>query len=324
MDSLSKILLAYGSRALGKPRPVRERHWPSDAGRCLRGLVYQWRGEKAETPDGRMFFVFDDGSLHHQAVVKHLEEAGIQITMKEAPIRDKERNISGKLDALIKLNSHYYVLEIKSINRYGFDEVLRTGPHEEHVLQLQLYLYYVQNLFKIDARQGIILYKNKDTSKFMDFPIDYDKSYVNKFFDQMQVIEKHLKDNTLPERPYQRDDWHCSYCDYKMVCWRGVPQEKPVEITDEDLVQLLGELVFAKDQRKEFEEKEGLLTERIKQTLKERGFSQGTIGSYLVKLEEMSMKRLNQKKLAEALGDKLDEFYEEKTYPKLTIKEFEG
>jgi len=321
MDSLKRVLINYGYKKLDEPRRARERHWPSDAGKCLRALVYQWRGETPKTPDGRRFFVFSDGNLHHQAIIKQLEEAGITVTMKEAPLRDKERNISGKMDALIKMDNNYYVLEIKSISHMGFDEVMRTGAREEHVLQLQLYLHYVQNIFKINARQGIILYKNKNTSDFADFPIDYDETYVQGFFNQLKQIEEHLKVNTLPERSYERKDWHCSYCDYRETCWAGIPAKKIVEIKDEELINLLGEFIFAKEQRKDFEEKEGLLSERLKMVLQGRGFSEGTIGSYLVKLEEISQRRLNTKKLAEVLGDKINEYYEEKTYPKLTIKE---
>lgn len=323
MESLSRVLINYGYQKLGEARPPRVRHWPSDAGKCLRALVYQWRGEKVKSPDGRMFFIFRDGELHHQAIVKQLEEAGINVTMKEAPLRDKERNISGKLDALIKINSNYYVLEIKTINRYGFDEICREGPREEHVLQLQLYLHYVQNIFKIEARQGIILYKNKDTSRFVDFPIDYDESYAQNFFNQMKVIEQHIANNTLPERPYERTDWHCQYCDYELVCWHGAVEKKITEITDEELTRLIGELIFVKEQRKDFEEKEDKLVEQVKQTLQNRGLAESRLGSYLIKLEETIQRRLNQKKLAEVLGDKINEFYEEKTFPKLTIKELE-
>ncbi|MBI4833636.1 MAG: Dna2/Cas4 domain-containing protein [Planctomycetes bacterium] len=324
MESLSKILINYGYQELAKPKYPRVRHWPSDAGKCLRALVYQWRGEKIKSPNGRLFFIFADGNLHHELIVKQLEEAGVTVTMKEAPLRDTERNISGKLDALIKMDNNYYVLEIKSISRRGFDEVMRLGAKEEHVLQLQLYLYYVQNIFKINAKQGIILYKNKDTSHFADFPIDYDETYVQGFFNQLKVLETHVKEQSLPDRPYERDDWHCSYCDYRETCWAGIPARQIEEIKDEELVTLLGELLFAKEQRKDFEEKEELLNERVKQILKDRGFTEGNLGSYRVKFEEMVMRRLNQKKLAEQLGeDKLREFYEEKSYPKLTIKELE-
>ena len=137
-------------------------------------------------------------------------------------------------------------------------------------------------------------------------------------------MEKHVKDKTFPDRPYERDDWHCSYCDYSKTCWAGMPEKKVEQIKDEELVNLMGELIFAKEQRKEFQEKEGLLNERLKQILKDRGFKEGNIGAYKVKLEEMVMRRLNQKRLKEELGDdKLKDFYEEKSYSKLTIKEID-
>lgn len=324
MVNLSSILINYGQEVLRKPRLPKERHWPSDAGKCIRALVYQWRGEVAKQPDGRLFFIFNDGELHHKALLEQLERAGIAIHMKEAPLRDPGLNISGKMDALIKMDGHYYVLEIKSINRYGFEEVKRDGPKEEHIIQLQLYLYYVQNLFKIETKCGIILYKCKDTSRFADFLIDYNENMVQDFFGKLKVIENHLACHTLPDRPYESTSWQCRYCEYHDICWMSAPaSEKIVEITEEALTNLIGELIWVKEQRREYEQKEEILTEEVKKMMEQKHIDKGTIESYLIELKETKMRRLDQKALIEGLGEEqLKPYYRETIARRLNIKEF--
>ncbi|MFA5794180.1 MAG: CRISPR-associated protein Cas4 [Candidatus Brocadiia bacterium] len=319
---IAELLKKYAKDKMSsRPPHPKEKHWPSDAAKCLRALVYQWRGEKALPTNPRLFFIFADGDMHHKAIVQQLSDAGVEVTMREAPLRDPKLNISGKLDALIKLDGRYYVLEIKSINRWGFEEVIRDGPKEEHVIQLQLYLYFVQNIFRIEAKSGILLYKNKDTSSFYDFDIPFDERVVNDFLDRLKQVESYIANNTLPDRPYPRTDWHCNYCDYREVCWLGVPEKGTVEITDEELVRAISELIFVKGQRKEFETKEDDLIEIVKEQLRKKQITEARLGSYMINLKESSMRRLDQNKLKEFLKEKLDEFYSETKMERLDIKE---
>lgn len=305
-----------------RPRYPKERHWPSDVAKCLRALVYQWRGEEGVAPDARMFFVFADGDMHHKAIVQQLEDSGqAQVIMKEAPLRDKEHNISGKLDALLKLNNHHYVLEIKSINRYGFDEIMRDGPKEDHVIQLQLYLHFVQNIYKIETKQGFVLYKCKDTARFYDFLIDYNVNVVNDFFAKLKLVEEHLAKKTLPERPYEITDWHCRYCDYKRICWAGAQGKKVADLSQEEMAKILGDLLDVKEKRKTLEEQEDYLTETIKQQMEQKEITVGEIGDYMVELKETIQKRLDIKKVEEHFKEQLEQFYKTTTSKRLNIKE---
>jgi CRISPR-associated protein Cas4 len=319
---LAELFKKYAKdKIASRPPYPKEKHWPSDVAKCLRALVYQWRGEKAMPTNPRLFFVFADGDMHHKTIVQQLKDAGVEITMQEAPLRDPKLNISGKLDALIKLNGHYYVLEIKSINRWGFDEITRDGPKEEHVIQLQLYLYFVQNIFKIETKSGILLYKNKDTSSFYDFEIPFDEKVVQDFFGRLKLVEEHLAKGSLPDRPYEKTDWHCNYCDYREVCWTGIADKQITEITDEELVRLISELIFVKSQRREFDAKHDDLVEMVKQQLHQKQLTEARLGSYMINLKESSMRRLDQKRLKEFLKEKIDEFYSETKMERLDIKE---
>jgi CRISPR-associated protein Cas4 len=320
---ISELLKEFAVRQLTeKPKYPKERHWPSDVAKCLRVLVYQWRGETGLTPEARLFFVLSDGETHHKLIVQQLERTGrIEVVMKEAPLKDKERNISGKLDALIKFNNRFYVLEIKSINRYGFDEIIRQGPNEDHTIQLQLYLHFVKNTYQIDTQQGILLYKCKDTARFYDFIIDYNENVVQDFFEKLKIVEEHLRNKTLPERQYERTDWHCRYCEYRQTCWAGIGQTAITDLSQTELSSVLGELLDIKEKRKALEKDEEELSTLIKIQLENKGISEGTIGDYIVELKEISQRRLDTKKLEEHFKEQLQPFYKTTSFKKLDIKE---
>lgn len=320
---LVEFLDRYAKKKLSQPKRPKEKHWPSDAGTCIRALVYRWQGVEGLKPEPRTFFIFEDGNLHHRSIRELLRQAGIELVMEETPISDPERRISGKLDAVIRLAGKYFVLEIKSINRFSFEEIIRQGPREEHVLQLNLYLYYVQNLFRIPTEAGILLYKCKDTSRFWEFAIPFEEKSVNNFFALLGEIENYLAKNILPERPYQITDWQCQYCDYREICWEEYGEERKkglAEIRDENLVKLIGELLWFREQLKELTAKEENLNQEIKQILEAKGIEIGRISNYLIELKEQTRQLLDQKLLEEKIGS-LGPFYKSSTYKILKIKE---
>ncbi|HCJ66506.1 MAG TPA: hypothetical protein DHV62_04075, partial [Elusimicrobia bacterium] len=248
---------------------------------------------------------------------------GVEFVMEETPINDPKMRLSGKLDAVVRLDGKYYVLEIKSVNRFTFDEIMHQGPREEHALQLNLYLYYVQNLFRISTNTGILLYKCKDTSRFWEFPIPFDEKVVNNFFVLMHSVDDYLAKNIIPDRPYKITDWQCQYCDYRQVCWEGYATEeknKFAEIKEEDLVNFIGELLWIREQIKELSEKEENLNMKIKEIMLAKNIESGRISNYFVELKEQTRQVLNQELLKEKIGN-LEPFYKSSTYKVLKIKE---
>lgn len=318
---LTELLMNYGYEKVSKQPKPRKAHWPSEAGKCIRALVYTWRGVIGKT-EPRQFFVWEDGTAHHKILREQLRQAGVEFVMEEAPINDTKRNISGKIDAVIKLDGKYYPLEIKSVNRYTFEEI-QVAPRDDHVLQLQVYLYYVDNLFKIPAKMGILFYKCKDTSRFWEYVIESDQTKVDEFFNTIISVEKYLKDGTLPDRQYNFTDWHCQYCDYKEVCWEGAAvelQKRLSEINEEELKVRIGNYIYLRDRIKELEDEKNRLSEEIKQILLAKALSSIRVENYFVEIKEQERKELNKERLQQVLGD-LEPYYEKKTIKILRIKE---
>lgn len=320
---LVEFLDRYADKELSRPKRRKEKHWASDVGVCIRALVYRWQGIEGIKPEPRTFFILEDGNLHHKSIRDLIRQAGLEIVMEETPISDPKMRLSGKLDAVIRLDGKYYVLEIKSVNRFTFDEIIHQGPREDHVLQLNLYLYYVQNLFRIPTDMGILLYKCKDTSRFWEFVVPFSEKEANNFFALLGNIENYIEKDILPERPYKITDWQCQYCNYRKICWEGYSEEaikKFAEIKDEDLVNLLSELLWLREQKKNLEEKEENLNQEIKQIMEAKGIETGRIGNYFIEYKEQIRQVLDQDLLKEKIGN-LGPYYKTSTYKVLKIKE---
>lgn len=102
--------------------------------RLYRGLVYGRR------PPGRTGLLYcHEGYVHQRDVLERLERAGIVVSDQErelvAPFDDRFR---GHIDGVVGGR----LLEIKSVNRRGFEWVMRHGARDRHVDQVQAYLRY--------------------------------------------------------------------------------------------------------------------------------------------------------------------------------------
>jgi|GEM_PF-1544094 len=331
---LLEYLKNYAEDKLAEPSKPKEHFWPSEAESCLRQVVYNWLDTQKDPPRNyNKFFIFDDGNLHHQSILEHIKKlkyaknpADVTLIAAEFPFVDKERNIKGRIDAVLAINDRYYVMEMKSANRDSFIKHKEDGSAEEsHISQLQTYMYYARDIFKFPIDKGIVLYKCKDTSEFCEFLYDYDESIVKNFFEKIKIIEKFLNDKVLPERQYTLKDWQCQYCDYQSICWKDYKLElkkKYEKITDEELTQLLSNYIDVKRRMGELEKNSEELNTKIKDILRAKDISSATIYDYYVELKKTINKNLDKDLLIEKFGkDAVLSCYKEKEVEKLIVKE---
>ena len=113
---------------------------PSQASNCLRANYYMRTGEPSNGMiDPRTQRIFDNGTGVHERLQDYLKKANI-LVQEEVPVLDREYNIQGHTDGLIKLNKFELgILEIKSINSNGFNS-LKDAKYE-HKQQAMVYLH---------------------------------------------------------------------------------------------------------------------------------------------------------------------------------------
>lgn len=98
---------------------------PSAIGTCLRSRYYTRTNAESDpySVDARTRRIFDNGSGVHERLQTYLKDVGI-LLMDEVPVLNETHNIQGHTDGILKLSDKELgVLEIKSINSKGFNEL---------------------------------------------------------------------------------------------------------------------------------------------------------------------------------------------------------
>lgn len=200
-----------------KSKALREagkfKFYPSSIAKCRREIVYQMLGYPKQDIPTRVLRIFDNGDSMHERYQNWFAEMGILIS-PELPLKNEELCISGRTDALIRINDELVLVELKSANDRSFGWMVKKNePKEDYVMQLQLYLH----LTGID--KGIILIENKNDQTILEFPIAYDKEMSNELINKIKYCVDHAKSNEIPERDYTKSTFQCKYCDYAEMCW---------------------------------------------------------------------------------------------------------
>ena len=216
--------------------------YPSSVGKCLRAIVYQMQGYKAQEADARFLFICDNGTYFHERLEALFDTTGLLIA-PEVSFKMPELRLSGRTDAIIKnflehessnniiklykedketqkqdllyegSDNDIIIVELKSINDSGFNYLDRKGPKEAHVMQLMLYMHLT------GIKQGMLLYENKNDQKLKEFFIGYDSVLAEKIMKKIHLANKHVDEKTLPPKEYEPSDFECRYCEYRNLCW---------------------------------------------------------------------------------------------------------
>lgn len=234
-------------------------------GRCVRAMTYARLGTTPAPWPGRFLLVLDDSSWHEELTLDWLAKGAYTIHSRQMAIdlllprpvgrgghcRTCDRPIPntvlhGHIDALFTdLFGIDYLLEHKAINHFTFQEVLEGHPLLDHLTQGCLYLAGLRHLTGTPL-EGLLLYKNKNTSAYCEFRFTYDheadRCHVTEMvasegihqpltltFNQILAnaiakfdeVELYATQDQLPPRPYRIDSWRCDYCLFSNRCWDG-------------------------------------------------------------------------------------------------------
>jgi len=185
-----------------------EHIYVSEAGKCPRAVYFRIKGYAKKAMDARILRLLDHGGYTHLRIMGVLFSLGI-VRASEIEIPSKEL-VSGRADAIVSLNNHLYVVEIKSVNRTAFNKL--EEPDVDHLKQLQLYLHY------FNINDGIIIYECKDTQDIKEFAVSYNKEEVDAMLEEFKKLKKKIESNIIPEIPKDIEKWRCDYCPYAEEC----------------------------------------------------------------------------------------------------------
>ena len=192
----------------------------TDAGKCPRSVWFAFKKFPKKEKDARVMRVFEHGDYTHMRIMSALFSIG---AVKAIEVALENELLHGRCDGIVVINNEPHVLELKSINTFGFKKL--EAPKKEHVKQLMLYLHY----FKIN--NGIFLYENKDNQELKEFTIKYDPKMAEELISDFQTLKHFIDTNVLPPVPMGLEDWECQYCDYAEECLKRRRSPNPPAIT---------------------------------------------------------------------------------------------
>jgi len=208
LESLNKEV----SRSLGK-----KAIHPSSISGCARAIVYEMLGvsEPEKTSPGTRR-IFDNGHGVHHRIESYLEKAGLFDILpdgkpaREVRLKNEEYWIEGTADGILNIDGIKFVLEIKSINTWGFSTL--DAPNWYYLDQIHLYFLC------LGIPQGIFLYENKDTQVLREFVVEQDDERMGKILDKIRFIQQCVEKGNLPEMTCTCRD-KGKYCKFLNQCF---------------------------------------------------------------------------------------------------------
>ncbi|PSR32342.1 MAG: hypothetical protein C7B46_14730 [Sulfobacillus benefaciens] len=181
---------------------------PSMAGHCLRYAVMELLGfGRLITPESQA--AMRAGSKLHKTFQQELLQKE-SVRAIEAPIRDVDRGISGRIDAVLDDAQGPLVVEYKTVNHEKFIRIANQGPLIEHWAQLQLYLAVGE------FSGGRLVVESRETHGRLTYHSDGDQAWETWVLTRVQLARKYQESRKLPVREISAA---CGHCDRWQRCF---------------------------------------------------------------------------------------------------------
>lgn len=236
-----KLYNAYvgTTQALNESRKPSEYYKPSSLGGCMRNIVFQRLQYETDDTNSIDFNIIDMGKTgsarheHIQEVIMKAKENGYDVewvdvenyiksrnldylTIRgrqgaELKLLDTRYNLSFLCDGIIKIDSKYYLLEIKT--EISFKNSRRMEIDERHYTQAYCYS------LAFGIKDVIFFYENRDDLSKKIYRLQVKDSDIKKYvLDVIDECEEYIKNEKMP--PKHDNTYYCKYCNYQEECKR--------------------------------------------------------------------------------------------------------
>jgi len=276
--------------------------------RCIRSMVYWAAGFEPSPLPGRAQLVFDDSSWHETLTLDWVRKSIYKVHSEQMKISVDGRK--GSIDAIVTdPMAKDFLLEHKAISHFSFEKIWKGEIPWDYVHQFCDYAHGLQDI-NPEIQEGFLLLKNKNTAQYIEIWLSYyapiDQCTIEKMIRstgeeikigkviewpvvgesnaKFQAVADHVKNKTLPKRPYSMNHWRCDYCRWGETCWKSY-EEEFAALSDSvafegEIVDLCRYYLETNLHLGEMEkEKEKLRTQIIK-ILEEKEARKGTAGPY--------------------------------------------
>lgn len=204
---------------------------------CERYLVYcrtHWEDRLLHGPE--LEFIFEGGRLIEDMALRELQEAGkdfgFEIYEQQRAFTIKEIDLTGHIDAKIRINEVSYPLEIKGINHYDFVNLNTIEDfHNSNKVWIRKYpAQLMMYLMGAELECGVFYIKDKLNFQPKTIWVDLDYDYAEQIYQKMERVNDHVKNGTLPE---QCGDYSvCERCAFIHLCLPEI-KRKAIDFADD-------------------------------------------------------------------------------------------
>lgn len=193
---------------------------PSLAGQCLRYSVMELLGfGRLLSPETLQ--AMQEGVRYHKTYQQELLQTHI-VRAIEAPIKDLERGISGRIDAIIDHDGGVVAIEYKSVNPEKFSRIAQEGPLVLHWAQLHLYLAIGT------FTGGWLVVESRGNQARLVFQTAPDPLWTDWVLTRVALARQYQQNKKLPAREISED---CLHCDRWQRCFK-TDQERNLAVED--------------------------------------------------------------------------------------------
>lgn len=273
--------------------------WPrnsnraSDAGHpCVRYLVLSRTANNLRAPhDVSLQRIFDEGNIHENALMREMQDAGLQVVEQQRAYEMPSVQLTGRIDGKIAVNGAFIPLELKSCSPNVFAAIRDLSPLDMlkskyswiRKYPAQILLYMLME----GAEYGLMVFKNKTTGEKSQkiFRLDGELlDYAESILKKLEAVNAHIELKTIPDAQLIDDCRGCPFA--KTACFPGADYGPGIDILQdaeiEGQLNRRGELEAA---AKEFE----ALDKEIKEKVKGKS---AVIGDWLIESKECQRKNI--------------------------------
>lgn len=250
----------------------------SEAGHpCLKYLVLnRTRWQEKTLHDVGMQFVFDEGHIQEEAVMRDLAAAGVQVVEQQRPFTWEKFQLTGHIDGKVESNGKLIPLEIKSMSPFVFktvnaaEDLLKSRYSHLKKYPAQLQLYMIMD----STEEALLILKDKSTGQLKEIPFTLDYEYCESILKRLEAVNNHTALRTAPDQEW--DDSLCTGCGFLHLCHPDRNGSELKFILDPELESKLDRRAALKPLADEYK----ALDEDIKDALREK--DRLAIGNWLV------------------------------------------
>ncbi|MGZ6220448.1 MAG: hypothetical protein ACXWMV_10670 [Syntrophales bacterium] len=232
------------------PQEIPYKPHPSFVGaenRCLRATVYWRMGIPRTLADRAQILSCEHKALRELTLRTIREKSAYRLSCENTRVLcglvefmgNKEYPLEADIDGVLTdMMNRRYLLQIEPVVQKAFEELLKGETYLEELIKC-CFLMKGAGL-----TQCVLLFKNKNTSAYLDFLLGYDSKadfleilsvsssrgelitpLENRFtglyragIDWFEKVEECANSSILPPCSFSRTSWQCSYCSYGNLC----------------------------------------------------------------------------------------------------------